>query len=343
KNEGRLVWEKKKRRDEISWAFLLICFLAITAVLALVIRHSLVLQRIKTNYILKDFERSFDARAYPVYGYSDQYDIRGVLPEEQNFYENANFQQMLPYQMDSSNLQVAPVQQAEQVQMQVQEIKPIPVAQNPVPVEAQVPVEIPIPEAVKPVEDQKLTFIPRVASNQIESQQNDNVAKSTVAPLSPAEWDYDGPIDPQIEEHEEDFSIPNANFIFHNKLPKSGSTTMHDILRKLSQKNLFNYKKMDSSNMDFDDDASLVDYIKENQKTPFFYMQHHFFTNFTSFGLEQPTMINVIREPLDWFSSHYHFKLYGWSRKPGQRGEGNEMSLEECISSDSPTCSRNHC
>ena len=70
-------------------------------------------------------------------------------------------------------------------------------------------------------------------------------------------WDYDGPIDPQIEEHETDFSIPNANFIFHNKLPKSGSTTMHDILRKLSQKNLFNYKKMDSSNMDFDHDASL--------------------------------------------------------------------------------------
>lgn len=97
---------------------------------------------------------------------------------------------MLPYQMDSSNLQVAPVQQAEQVQMQVQEIKPIPVAQNPVPVEAQVPVEIPIPEAVKPVEDQKLTFIPRVASNQIESQQNDNVAKSTVAPLSPGSFCY---------------------------------------------------------------------------------------------------------------------------------------------------------
>jgi len=295
-----------------------------------------------------DFERSFDARAYPVYGYSEQYDVRGYLPEEQNFYENANVQQMLPYQMDASNLQVVPVQQAEPVQMQAQEIKPISVVQEPVevPVEPQVPVEVPVPSpaAVKPapVEEQKLTFIPRVASNQILPQQNDNVAKSTVAPLSAGVWDYDGPVDPQIEEHEKDFSIPNANFIFHNKLPKSGSTTMHDILRKLSQKNLFNYKKMDSSNMDFDDDASLVDYIKENQKTPFFYMQHHFFTNFTSFGLEQPTMINVIREPLDWFSSHYHFKLYGWSRKPGQRGEGNEMSLEECVSSDSPTCSRNH-
>ena len=33
---------------------------------------------------------------YPVYGYSEQYDARGFLPEEQNvdphFYENANYQ-----------------------------------------------------------------------------------------------------------------------------------------------------------------------------------------------------------------------------------------------------------
>ena len=54
-------------------------------------------------------------------------------------------------------------------------------------------------------------------------------------------------------------------------------------------------------------------------------------------------MINVIREPIDWFSSHYHFKLYGWSRKPGQRGDQNEMTLEECINTKAPTCSRNHC
>jgi len=53
-------------------------------------------------------------------------------------------------------------------------------------------------------------------------------------------------------------------------------------------------------------------------------------------------MINVIREPISWFSSHYHFKLYGWSRKPGQRGDQNEMTLQECIDSDAPTCSRNH-
>ena len=94
---------------------------------------------------------------------------------------------MLPYQMDASNLQVVPVQQAEPVQMQAQEIRPISVEQQPVPLEPQVPVEVPVPSPAvdKPalVEEQKLTFIPRVASNQILPQQNDNVAKSTVAPL----------------------------------------------------------------------------------------------------------------------------------------------------------------
>ena len=51
--------------------------------------------------------------------------------------------------------------------------------------------------------------------------------------------------------------------------------------RELSQRNLFYYKKMDSSNMGFDDDISLTDYIKENIKRPFFFHQHHFYTNFT--------------------------------------------------------------
>ena len=56
--------------------------------------------------------------------------------------------------------------------------------------------------------------------------------------------------------------------------------------RELSQKNLFYYKKMDSSNMGFDDDISLTEYIKENIKRPFFFHQHHFYTNFTKWVKE---------------------------------------------------------
>lgn len=48
---------------------------------------------------------------------------------------------------------------------------------------------------------------------------------------------------------------------------------MHDILRKLSQKNLFNYKKMDSSLMEFDDDQSLGKrfWIKMAESVRFFF------------------------------------------------------------------------
>ena len=112
---------------------------------------------------------------------------------------------------------------------------------------------------------------------------------------------------------------PNENFVFHNKLPKCGSTTMHDILRQLSTKNSFHYVKMDAQMMNFDEENKLIEWLQANMREPFFLMQHHYYMNFTKYGYFQPTMINVIREPVDWFSSHYHFKLYGWQRNPGQR------------------------
>ena len=37
-------------------------------------------------------------------------------------------------------------------------------------------------------------------------------------------------------------SIPNPEFVFHNKLPKCGSTTMNDIVKALSHRNNFNYR-----------------------------------------------------------------------------------------------------
>lgn len=38
--------------------------------------------------------------------------------------------------------------------------------------------------------------------------------------------------------------VPNTKFIFHNKLPKCGSTTMHNIVGLLSRKNNFTYWKV---------------------------------------------------------------------------------------------------
>lgn len=267
----------------------------------------------------------------------------GYPPYQVNFDLGANQGEYSEYQdfHQDNNPRLA-YQQYQQVQVQPQ---PVVIAQQPVaqpvapvaPV-AKVQVQSPVQassstEAPKVIpQPEKLTF--EEPPVEIEESETETVGKW--------DWNYNDELDQKLLEFEYDQMIPNANFIYHNKLPKSGSTTMHDILRELSQKNLFYYKKMDSSNMGFDDDISLTEYIKENIKRPFFFHQHHFYTNFTKFDIDQPTMINVIREPISWFSSHYHFKLYGWSRKPGQRGDQNEMTLQECIDSGAPTCSRNH-
>lgn len=291
-------------------------------------------------YYYGDFERGFDNRVYPVYTYDgnefpqyaqefqhygDQY-MQAQVYDRQVMVPQNNVQQMaVPVQSGYAAPQVRPVAPANIVP---------PVA----PVVQQQPVKPVQTELVK-----KLEFVPKVQNEPVIAQStSEPSSENPSSEKSRFDWDYDEEVQGRLKDFEFDHSIPNANFIFHNKLPKSGSTTMHDILRELSQKNLFYYKKMDSSNMNFDDDQSLTEYIKENMKKPFFYMQHHFFTNFTKYGIDQPTMINVIREPIDWFSSHYHFKLYGWSRKPGQRGDQNEMTLEECINTSAPTCVRNH-
>lgn len=44
-------------------------------------------------------------------------------------------------------------------------------------------------------------------------------------------------------------------------------------------------------------------------------MKHHYFFNFTEYGMEAPTWINVMREPISWFESRYWFKQNGWIHK----------------------------
>ena len=66
--------------------------------------------------------------------------------------------------------------------------------------------------------------------------------------------------------------IPNPGFIFHNKLPKSGSSTMNQLLRQLAKKNNFNFAKVEPTqipNDRFDSEKPLVKFVQENKKVNF--------------------------------------------------------------------------
>ena len=99
---------------------------------------------------------------------------------------------------------------------------------------------------------------------------------------------------------------------------------MNNILIMLGRKNRFNYKKLNPHNLVGDSltaENPLVSFIKNNVTSwPFVLLKHHLPMDFEKYGIQQPTYINVIRDPSDWFQSHYYFERFGWTRKEDDRG-----------------------
>ncbi len=63
--------------------------------------------------------------------------------------------------------------------------------------------------------------------------------------------------------------LPNPDFVYHNKLPKCGSTTMHAILGVLSRWNSFRYLKLEPGLVKFFDGekmSKLITTLVENKK-----------------------------------------------------------------------------
>ena len=46
-----------------------------------------------------------------------------------------------------------------------------------------------------------------------------------------------------------------------------------------------------------------INHLREVKKEPLLLLKHHFIFDFAQHGLRQPTMINVVRDPVDWFVS----------------------------------------
>ena len=126
--------------------------------------------------------------------------------------------------------------------------------------------------------------------------------------------------------------LPNPHLIFHNKLPKCGSTTMHNMLQLLSKWNNFDYYKLEPGDDPFQEEEKISTFMKlalekarpkrsksEDGTWPVFLFKHHYYYNTSRHGLEEPTWINLIRDPITWFESSFYFKRLGWSQKPGAR------------------------
>lgn len=145
---------------------------------------------------------------------------------------------------------------------------------------------------------------------------------------------------------------PNPTFVFHNKLPKAGSSTMNNILKLLKKRNLFTYKKLEPTELTGDTYAKetpTAEWIRQNwsdlnnTSDVHFLLKHHFPFDFQRHGFQQPTYINVMRDPIDWFQSHYYFERFGWQQVNADRGfkgtdEERDMIIDDCVKTRYKQC-----
>lgn len=135
--------------------------------------------------------------------------------------------------------------------------------------------------------------------------------------------------------------VPNTKFVFHNKLPKCGSTTMHNIVGLLSRKNNFTYWKIMSGVMKFTDEETLIQALKMRYREPFFLLQHHFWMDFTKYSMHQPTFVNLIRDPISWFQSHYTFMRFGMNKGRAEDAPKLGSDIDDCIQNKEKNCVSN--
>ena len=133
--------------------------------------------------------------------------------------------------------------------------------------------------------------------------------------------------------------------LIYNRVPKTGSTSLMSVLYALHMGNEFNlaYVNVSTKNHIF----SFMNKFRFARNISLWYSFHpalfhgHFpYINFSPMGFRQPIYINVIREPLERFVSHYYFVRYGDTFLPDKvrRNQGDTTTFDDCVKQNSAHC-----
>ncbi|KAH8370410.1 hypothetical protein KR093_003330 [Drosophila rubida] len=178
--------------------------------------------------------------------------------------------------------------------------------------------------------------------------------------LARDDLDYE---DDEDEEEEEGYNLAadalnntknaDVDFVFFNRVPKVGSQSLMELMRRLGKINGFVHARNPGSVKE------TVMMPKEGQKEliadlltrpkPHVYSQHIAYINFTRFHLPRPIYINLVRDPIERIISWHYYVRARWYYKDMQAKLGMNsiaMPSDEFLDLDLDTCVRNgdpHC
>ncbi|XP_030756677.1 heparan sulfate 2-O-sulfotransferase pipe-like [Sitophilus oryzae] len=106
------------------------------------------------------------------------------------------------------------------------------------------------------------------------------------------------------------------DIVFFNRVPKVGSQTLMELLRRLSIRNEFGFhqdrvQRVETIRLAPEDQAVLSGLVS-SYEPPSVYIKHVCFTNVSSFGLPEPIYINLVRDPVERVISWYYYVRAPW-------------------------------
>ncbi|KAL0822442.1 hypothetical protein ABMA28_004511 [Loxostege sticticalis] len=104
--------------------------------------------------------------------------------------------------------------------------------------------------------------------------------------------------------------------LFFNRVPKVGSQTFMELLRRLAIRNQFGFhrdavQRVETIRLAPADQQVLVNLVAAHTP-PSSFIKHVCYTNFTRFGYPSPIYVNVVRDPVERVISWYYYVRAPW-------------------------------
>ncbi|XP_050675212.1 heparan sulfate 2-O-sulfotransferase pipe isoform X2 [Leptidea sinapis] len=133
---------------------------------------------------------------------------------------------------------------------------------------------------------------------------SDEVFQELVEEILPDPWELNNTARADVE------------LLFFNRVPKVGSQTFMELLRRLAIRNQFGFhrdavQRVETIRLAPADQQILVSVVSAHPP-PASYIKHVCYTNFTRFGYPSPIYVNVVRDPVERVISWYYYVRAPW-------------------------------